>query len=205
MDGMEYDEFVSDLLLRSEELKLSNEHEKSIELLQKILVHEPDCFEALEEIGDNFLSMKQPEKAEKALRQAIKINPKSANAHYLLGFLFSQEQKWHASVEALETADNLSPNHPEILRCLGWSFYNQNRRSQQGVALLERSCSLSPNDPNILCDLGVCYMNSSQFRLANDLFEKVISMNPNSEQADECRRFLRVLNLRKKRDGSTER
>ncbi|MCF7846970.1 MAG: tetratricopeptide repeat protein [Candidatus Gracilibacteria bacterium] len=199
---MNSDEFVTDLLTQAEDLKLSGEYQQAIELLQKIILEEPACFEAYEEIGDNYLSLRQLDRAQKALEQAIKIHPKSANAHYLLGFLYSQQQKWLASVEMLQKADDLSPNHPEILRCLGWSVYNQNRRSQQGVALLERSQNLSPEDPNILCDLGVCYMNSSQWQQARNLFEKVIALSPDSEQAHECRRFLHV--LRQRQRGTSE-
>ncbi len=190
---MEYDQFVIDLLAQSEDAKLSGDFQTAIKVLEKIIIHEPHCFEAFEELGDNFLSLKDFHKTEKALREAIRISPKSANAHYLLGFLFSQQQKWGASVKALQTADNQSPNHPEILRCLGWSYYNQNRKSAQGVALLERSKTLSPEDPNILCDLGVCYMNTHQHERAQQAFHKVIRIAPNSDQARECRNFLNIL------------
>jgi len=190
---MKYDQFVIDMLAQSEDLKLAGEFEKSVEMLNKIILHEPNCFEAFEEIGDNYISLRKLPKARKALEEAVRLNPKSANAHYLLGFLYSLEQKWEASVEELEKADNLSPNHPEILRCLGWSFHNYNRRSQQGLAILERSNNLAPNDPNILCDLGVCHMNSNNAAKAEEIFRKVLKINPNSVQAKECLSFLEIM------------
>jgi tetratricopeptide (TPR) repeat protein len=137
--------------------------------------------------------LKRFEEAEKALREATRITKKSANAHYLFGFLLSQQQKWGASVKELQEADFQSPNHPEILRCLGWSYHNQNRKSAQGIALIERSRTLSPNDPNILCDLGVCYMNSQQHERAQQIFRRVIEIAPNSNQARECQNFLKIL------------
>ena len=190
---MEYDQFIIDMLQKAEELKIKGENEQAIELLQKVILEEPTCFEALEEMGDNYLALREVEKSEKALCQAIKINAKSSNAHYLLGFLYSLEQRWKESVLELSEADTLFPNHPEILRCLGWSCYNKNRRSQQGIALLERSRSLCPDDPNILCDLGVCYMNSQHFSKAIPVFQKVIELAPNSDQAKECNMFLKIL------------
>ncbi len=195
---MKYDQFVIDMLAQSEDLKVVGDHEKSIEILNKIILHEPNCFEAFEEIGDNYISLRKLPKARKALQQAVKLNPKSANAHYLLGFLYSLEQKWEASVEELEKADELSPNHPEILRCLGWSFHNYNRRSQKGLAILERSNALAPNDPNILCDLGVCYMNMDNEKKAEEIFKKVLKINPNSNQAKECLSFLKLIQANKK-------
>ncbi len=193
---MGYDQFVINMLAQGEDSKLAGDFEAAIKVLQKIIMHEPQCFEAYEELGDNFLSMKRFDDAERALREAVRISPKSANAHYLLGFLFSQEQKWGASVKELQVADLESPNHPEILRCLGWSYHNQNRKSIQGLALLERSKVLSPNDPNILCDLGVCYMNAEQHERAQQSFRRVIEIAPNSDQARECHNFLKILSHR---------
>lgn len=194
---MEYDQFVIDMLAQAEDLKLQGDFDGAIKMLQKIIMSEPGCFEAFEELGDNYLSLKSFSQSEKALREAIRISKKSANAHYLLGFLFSQQQKWQASVQELQEADLISPNHPEILRCLAWSYHNQNRKSVQGIALMERSQSLSPDDPNILCDLGVCYMNSLQKERAQKAFKRVIELAPNSEQAKECKNFLHILKHQK--------
>lgn len=190
---MNYDESILAWLQKAEDLKIKGQSEEAIKLINKIIVEEPDCFEAFEELGDNYLSLREILKAEKALRQAITVNPESSNAHYLLGFLYSLEQKWKESVTELSNADEIMPNHPEILRCLGWSYYNLNRRSQQGVAILERSKNLCPDDPNILCDLGVCYMNSEHFLKAIPIFKRVIEIDPDSEQANECQLFLKIL------------
>ena len=194
---MNYDQSTQELLITAENSKLQGRFEEAIITLQKIIVHEPRCSEAYEELGDNYLSLRKFKRAEKALLQSIKTNPRSANAHYLLGFLLSIEQRWTVSVEELKKADRLFPNHPEILRCLGWSFYNQNRQSARGIALLERSKSLNPKDPNILCDLGACYLNSSNFDKAEELFRQAIEINPHSEQANECRMFLKMIQNRR--------
>lgn len=193
LSHMKYDDFILDLLEKAEEQKVSGDHETAIKTCQKIILEQSDCYEAFEELGDNYISLRQLSKAEKALKQSIKINPEASNAHYLLGFLFSLQEEWEKSVEQLQTADDLMPNHPEILRCMGWSYYNQNRQSQRGIAILERSKNLSPNDPNVLCDLGVCYMNSNQHLKAIPLFEQVIKLSPNSGLAEECRKFLQIL------------
>jgi len=192
---MNFDDSVMPLLVEAEKLKTSGQFNEAIKMLQQIIVSEHNFAEAYEELADNYLSLREINRAEKALNQALHLNADSPNAHYLLGFLYSVEQKWIKSVEELELADNLFPNHPEILRCLGWSIYNQNRKNQ-GLAVLERSQSLNPADPNILCDLGVCYMNSSNFDKAEKTFEKVIRLAPNSDQAMECSRFLVMLKTR---------
>jgi len=182
---MKYDASVLAALAQAEALKSQSQNEAAITILQTIIMSEPGCIEAFEELGDNFLSTHQPEKAAKALKQALRLNPRSSNAHYLMGFMLSMKEDWKLSVEELTKADEISPNHPEILRCLGWAVYNANRRTQ-GISLLERSRNLSPFDPNILCDLGVCYMNSMQHEEAEVVFRKALKLDPSSEQAREC-------------------
>ncbi|MDH3324845.1 MAG: tetratricopeptide repeat protein [Candidatus Peregrinibacteria bacterium] len=189
---MNYDDFTMELLEKAESAKLSGDFEGAIKILQKVILSNHECFEAFEEMGDNYMSLRELKKAKKALDRATKIQPKSANAHYLLGFLYSLDQKWKDSIKELQQADELFPNHPEILRCLGWSFYNENRKAQ-GIAVLERSKNLSPTDANILCDLGVCYMNSAAFQKAKESFEQVLKVDPNSDQAKESLEFLKIL------------
>ena len=192
---MQHDEATAAVLQQVEMLKAEGRNEEAVKILESLLLEMPECIEAYEELGDNFLSLQQPEKAKKALRQALRLNPRSSNAHYLLGFLLSMQEDWVTSVEELSKADEISPNHPEILRCLGWAVYNANRRSQ-GISLLERSRNLSPFDPNILCDLGVCYMNSLQHQQAEKVFKKALELDPNSNQAKECLAVLKAM-----RDG----
>jgi tetratricopeptide (TPR) repeat protein len=188
------DSHVLMMLSEAEKLKTKHEFDASIALLNKIILEEPDCAEAYEELGDNYLSLRDLPKAQTALNQALLVNPQSPNTFYLLGFLSSLKQKWTDSVNYLEKADDLFPNHPEILRCLGWSLYNNNRKTQ-GIAVLERSTTLSPQDINILCDLGVCYMNTGKFPEARKTFALVIKKAPESQQANECKAFLEIINL----------
>jgi len=173
------------LLEEAERLKEEGKHLKAIKSCEKILLKDLECTQAYEEIGDNYLSLRKYPQAEKALKQAIKINPKSANANYLLGFVYSCISKWKDSVDYLELADKLYPNHPEILRCLGWSLFHHNDKAK-GVILLERALFLTPNDPLILNDLGVCYLNNKNFKKAGYLFKKTLQIEPNNQKAKEC-------------------
>jgi tetratricopeptide (TPR) repeat protein len=173
------------LIEEADKMKNEGKHVEAINLCERILSTDLTCREAYEEIGDNYLSLRQYEKAEKALSHALKIDKNSANANYLLGFVFSCTGKWDQSVELLEKADVLYPNHPEILRCLGWSMYHDTER-KRGVILLERALFLAPHDPLILNDLGVCYLNEKNFDRAGVLFKKTLQIEPGNQKAKEC-------------------
>lgn len=176
---------VHPLIEEADKKKNEGKHLEAIALCEKILAEDLECIEAYEEIGDNYLSLRKYEQAEKALRRAIKLNEQSANANYLLGFVHSCTGQWQTSVLHLETADSLYPNHPEILRCLGWSMYHHGQK-KRGIVVLERSLYLAPHDPLILNDLGVCYLNDKEFQRAAVLFKKTLQIEPNNQKAKEC-------------------
>jgi tetratricopeptide (TPR) repeat protein len=174
-----------DALKEAEEKKLVGLHKEAIEVCEKILFSDPYCIEAYEEIGDNYLSMREFEKSVRALQRALYINPNSANAHYLLGFTYSAVNEWDSSIEELENADKIEPNHPEILRCLGWSIFHSGRK-KQGLIILERASYMAQDDCLILCDLGVCYLNDRQFEKAEGIFNGVLNKDPENDKAREC-------------------
>jgi tetratricopeptide (TPR) repeat protein len=121
----------------------------------------------------------------KALNRAINLDPSSPNGHYLLGFTHSALSNWHISVDHLETADYLQPNHPEILRCLGWSVFHAGNR-KKGLILLERALTLSPDDSLVLCDLAICYLNDKDFERSIQLLREALTIDSNSEKIKEC-------------------
>lgn len=176
---------IHPLIEEADKKKNEGKHLEAIKICERILTNDLKCVEAYEEIGDNYLSLRQYDKANKALKQALKFNKNSANANYLLGFVYSCTGNWKESVDLLENADRIYPNHPEILRCLGWSMYHFGQR-KRGIILLERSLFLAPNDPLILNDLGVCHLNDKNFDRAALLFKKTLQIEPDNQKAKEC-------------------
>ncbi|MBU0982050.1 tetratricopeptide repeat protein [Patescibacteria group bacterium] len=176
---------LEDLLQKADELKLSGRHDEAIKLANQMLLSDPEYVEAYEEIGDNYLSLREYEKSQKALDYAIKLNPNSPNALYLLGFLHSSLGDFQKSVDILERADTLQPHHPEILRCLGWSIFHNGDR-KRGLVILERARTIAPTDSLVICDLAVCYLNDRQFARTIDLLEFVLRMEPDNDKAKDC-------------------
>lgn len=176
---------IAEALNRIEELKLNGEHEKSILEAETLLFDDPNCVEALEEIADNYVSLDSYNKAEKACQHALKLNDKSYTARYILGFIHSQKQEWAKAIVLLKSANNLHPNNPEILRCLGWALFNSGKRTQ-GVVILERALNLDPENALTLCDLGICYMQMKNFEKSIELLKKALQLDPNNKRIKEC-------------------
>ena len=172
-------------LVQAEELKMQNKHREAIEICQHILLADLSIVEAYEEIGDNYISLKAYSKAKKALEKALQIDKRSANANYLYGFVWSALHEWERAIEYLELANQYQPNHPEVLRCLGWGYFCSGYR-KKGLAILERALVLAPNDSYVLCDLGICHLNDRNFIRSMDLFSKTLELDPENMKAREC-------------------
>ncbi len=171
-----------------ENYKKLGQHELAVKELESFLCEELANSYAYEELGDNFLSLRRLDAAEKVLKEAIKLNPVSANAHYLLGFVYGTQTNWTRSVAQLDLANRIEPNHAEILRCLGWSLFHYGEKVQ-GLAIMYRARNLSSEDVLILTDLGVCLLNNKQFDEAYLIFKKIIAIEPEHEHAIECLRL----------------
>jgi len=187
IDESKYPAHILEALENIESLKLKGEHEKSIAEAQKILIDDPNCVPALEEIADNYVSLDQFDRAKKAAMHALKLDNKSYTGYYILGFLSSHQQKWEDSTVNLTKANDLHPNNPEILRCLGWSTFNQNKRSQ-GIVILERALNLDPDNSLTLCDLGICYLQIKNFTKSVELLKKAMEIDPDNKRIQECYR-----------------
>lgn len=173
-----------DLLKEADSLKLSGRHQEAINLANRMIITDLDYVEAYEEIGDNYLSLREYDKAMKALKHALKLKPNSPNALYLLGFLYSSLGDFEKSVETLELANRVQPHHPEILRCLGWSIFHSGDR-RRGLVILERAMAMAPRDTLIMCDLAVCYLNDRQFERTISLLEAALQLEPSNEKAKD--------------------
>ena len=185
--NQQYPTHILEALEYIENLKLKGEHEKSIAEAQKLLFDDPNCVPALEEIADNYVSLDQFDRAEKAATHALKLDKTSYTGHYILGFLQSHHQQWDLAVKYLSAANDLHSNNAEILRCLGWATFNANKRSQ-GIVILERALNLDPENSLTLCDLGICYLQVKNFEKSVELLKKAMEIDPENKRVQECYR-----------------
>lgn len=172
-------------LEEAERLKLMGRNEDALEILEQLLMEDPENISALEEVADNELSMEHFDRSEVAAKQAAELDDDSYTAHYILGFLRSMERKWDPALEHLRKANALKPNNAEILRCLGWALFHSGQRAQ-GIVTLERALNLDEENPLTLCDLGVAYLQTRNIAKAKSLFDRALELDPENTKAIEC-------------------
>lgn len=173
------------LLEEAEDLKFEGKHREAVAVAEKILCEDPANVHALEEIADNYLSLDEYLKAEKAAQHCLKLDEFSYTAYYILGFIRSHEHNWDEAIDLLSQANSLHQNNSEILRCLGWAMFSSGDKVK-GLVTLERALNIDPENSLILCDLGVCYMQMRNFEKALTLFYRTLEIDPTNQRAKEC-------------------
>lgn len=172
-------------LEQAEQLKLAGQYQAALDLLEKLLEHDPENITVLEEIADNELSLERFDRAETAAAHAVRLDAKSYTGQYILGFIRSHQSRWEDAVHHLKLANKLKANNSEILRCLGWALFHHGQQPE-GIVTLERALNLDPESPLTLCDLGVAYLELRHFEKAKLLFRRVLEIEPDNDRAREC-------------------
>jgi tetratricopeptide (TPR) repeat protein len=172
-------------LEEAEQLKLDGKYEVALEILEQLLVEDPQNVSALEEVADNELSLERYERASAAATRAVALDSQSYMGHYILGYLHCQYSRWEPAITELKEANTLQPNNPEILRCLGWALFSVGQRTQ-GIVTLERSLNLDPENSLTLCDLGAAYLKTHNVPKAKALLQHSLDLDPGNIRAFKC-------------------
>ena len=176
---------IANKLEKSEKAKVLGNHEKALRIARSILIQDPNCIEATEEVIDNLLSLQDFVEAEKVANFVLLQNKESYIANYALGLIYLTDNLNDLAIGYLQKANTLSPNNPEILRCLGWATFHVDNKLK-GLVTLERALNLRSDDPLILCDLGVCLLQEKIFHKAIHLFEQALEIDNTNERAQDC-------------------
>src|SRR5262249_51562429 len=71
--------------------------------------------------------------AEDAYRKAIQLHEKCAEAHYGLGRLLKDQNRWPEAEEEFKAAIHANPNYVNALQQLGLLLQRQNRREEADI------------------------------------------------------------------------
>jgi tetratricopeptide (TPR) repeat protein len=87
-------------------------------------------------------------------------------------------KRWPEAEADLKRSLELSPDRPEVLNYLGYSWVDQGMNLDQGLALIERAVTLAPDQGFIIDSLGWAYFKLGDYAKALDLLETATDMEP---------------------------
>jgi protein O-GlcNAc transferase len=112
-------------------------------------------------LGLASLNLGQQREAEQAFRQALLLEPRSAQAHYNLGLIYSTQNRHSEAVQELKQAVALVPRHPDGLYNLGVLLLEGNN-ALEAAQYLERAAQLGPASAELSANLIRAYLGAGK-------------------------------------------
>ncbi|MGA9903324.1 MAG: tetratricopeptide repeat protein, partial [Terriglobales bacterium] len=149
-------------------------------------------------IGKLYESKSEWKKAEDSYQSALAINPQDLMAsHNLAHAMLQTGGNLDVALSLALTARKGLPDSPVVADNLAWIYY-QKGAYQSAIGLLQEALKLqektkTPDNPDIHYHLGMAYAKSGQTALARQQFERVLKINPNSNDAADAKNQLAQL------------
>jgi eukaryotic-like serine/threonine-protein kinase len=116
-------------------------------------------------------------KARAATQKALAIDDSLAEAHALLGDIFTLQWEWSDAERELKRALELNPNSASAHR-LYWLYLTTLGRHEDALIEIKTALRLDPLNLNYNAALGTEYEYGRQYDMAIEQFKKVIEMDP---------------------------
>jgi tetratricopeptide (TPR) repeat protein len=105
--------------------------------------------------------------------------------YYARAIAEERSHRWDAAEIDLKHALQLSPEQPQVLNYLGYSWVDQGRNLPEALAMLEKARSLSPFDGYIVDSVGWAYYRLGRYEDAVKTLEAAILLVPGDATVNE--------------------
>lgn len=114
--------------------------------------------------------------------QALKLNPKDADAQARLGEAYLKLDKSREALAAFQVATRLDPKQPDAWLRLG-DLYRRLNRPREAVAAYKQSLAAKPEQAGVYFSLGNAYDTLKQTSDAAEAYRQAARLNPQDADA----------------------
>lgn len=165
------------------------QNDKAVAELNALTGERPNDITAWTALGDAYRATEKYDRAAQAYDRAVKlINPITAKdwpLYYARGVAQERSHRWAEAERDLQQALKLSPDQPQVLNYLGYSWVDQGRNLVEAVAMLEKARSLDPNDGYIVDSVGWAYFRLGRYQDAAKTLEQAVLLAPGDPTINE--------------------
>ena len=133
-------------------------------------------------LGDALKKTGRAMEAAAAYRDALRINPSFAIAHYSLGNLHCLAGELQDAAACFERAVDAAPEHGDSLAALGRTLTTLGRPAD-ALPFLERALQQMPRDPELACDLGDALAAMGRRAEAAAAYDRALAGQPDLARA----------------------
>ena len=156
--------------------------DKAVAELTAITADDPGNVTAWTALGDAYRSVERYADAAAAYDRAVKaigsVTKKDWPLFYARAVSEERSRNWGAAEKDLKHALTLSPDQPQVLNYLGYSWVDRGQNLPEALALLEKARALSPFDGYIVDSVGWAYYRLGRYRDAAEALEQAVRLVP---------------------------
>ena len=117
-----------------------------------------------------------------AYRQAIRIKPDYAVAHYNLGVAYGKSGMYREGIEALKQAIRIEPDHAKAHYSLGVA-YGKSGMQKESIEAYKQAIRIKPDLAEAHNNLGVAYGKSGMYKEEIEAYKQAIRIKPDYAKA----------------------
>ena len=148
--------------------------------------------EGLYSTGLSFLWMEDYKKALSYFEEAIKKNPRHAEAYFQIGYCNGKLGRYPEAIAACKQAIRIKPDDAEAHYNLGW-VYGKLRRYTEEIEAYKQAIRIKPDYAEAHGGLGVAYVSLGRIHEAIEAFKQAIRIKPDYAAAHLCLGFTYLL------------
>ena len=173
------DKIEMKILLANKYRKLEK-YEKAIKIYSEIIKNKsiPANWNIFYSRGISYERMNDWNKAEKDLKEAMRLNPDDP---YILNYLayswLDRNKNVEKALSLLKKAVEIEPDDAYIIDSLGWAFFLSDQ-TDKSIFFLEKAVSILPDDATLNDHLGDAYWKAGRQSEAKSQWKRVLILDP---------------------------
>ncbi|QKV18928.1 tetratricopeptide repeat protein [Oricola thermophila] len=157
-------------------------NEEAKEILAAAIEEDPGEYRGYLALGGVHASLKEYEEAaalyERAIANIDTNEPMYWPLYYRMGIAYERTKQWDKAEAAFKRALELSPDQPDVLNYLGYSWIDMNINLEEGLDMIRKAVEMRPRDGYIVDSLGWAYYRLGRFEDAVAELEKATDLRP---------------------------
>ncbi len=154
----------------------------AIEQLKGVLAKDPDDMRAYMALGGVYASKEDYRSAaelyDKAVARIAKPTENDWTVFYRRGIAYERLKEWPKAEPDFKEALKLSPDQPQVLNYLGYSWVDMNINLEEGLKMIRKAVDQRPSDGYIVDLLGWAYYKLGRYQDAVVELQRAVSLKP---------------------------
>ncbi|MAS06159.1 MAG: hypothetical protein CL534_15960 [Ahrensia sp.] len=156
--------------------------EEAKAILSAAIEENPTEYRGYLALGGVYASLKEYAEAAALYERAIANVDTSGESfwplYYRMGIAYERIKQWDKAEAAFKHALELSPDQPDVLNYLGYSWIDMNINLHEGLDMIQKAVDRRPRDGYIVDSLGWVYYRLGRFEEAVTELEKATDLRP---------------------------